>query len=319
MFRIGEKHFRLGWLEGCGLALLLCLALAPGALAQQHGTLHLRVRQTATQSLTLITPSDPLFEGTLDTYFPGLSQENGYQKSIQPFLVLVRNDTALTAMAYAITWKVNYTNGSVGAHRAIFLNRPLMNLGSETILRPGQIRLIAPMYNVTPKDYESFHSFAQFYPAKVYPGSEELVSVDVEVDGVVYNDGTFIGPDKTHLLQRYVMAKFAARDEVLAALKFIQSSTVPQAMILSSLAQMLNQHSLWGLREHKSTLLARYIRARGRTARDLETILRNRGLSGLETALQNFVNFRSRGNSNPSMFGGIYEKLSANNPSVLVP
>ena len=71
------------------------------------------VKQTAPQSLPQIKPSDPLFEGMIDQYYPGLSDAPGYQTSLQPFLVMVRNDTALTAMAYAITWTLHYSDGSV--------------------------------------------------------------------------------------------------------------------------------------------------------------------------------------------------------------
>jgi hypothetical protein len=198
-----------------------------------------------------------------------------------------------------------------------FFSSLLMNRGAMEYIPPGVVRLIAPMFNLTTKDYESFHTFGEMFPASHFPPSGGLVLVDEEVDGVVYGDGTFIGPDKTRVLQRYLMAKFAARDEMLAALKFIQTSTVPQATLLSSVAQMLNQHFLWGVRAHQGSLLALYVRARGRSARDLETLLRNRGLSSLESFLQNFAS-RSGGNTNPSMFGREYEKLSANGPEVLL-
>jgi hypothetical protein len=115
---------RSAWLWLSPLALAVCLGLSPAGFAQS-GTVHLKVQQTATMSLTLIKPSDPLFDGTIDTYFPGLSDEPGYQTSIRPFLVIVRNDTALTAVAYAITLTMDYEGGSSRRRQAMFVGRPL--------------------------------------------------------------------------------------------------------------------------------------------------------------------------------------------------
>lgn len=313
MFGIGDDGLKRRGIEAGGLVLLLCLLLASGALGQR--VRHLRVRQTATQSLTLIKPSDPAFEVMIDTYYPGLSDEPGYQKSIRPFLVVVRNDTALPAMAYAITWTVHYAEGHTRRRQAVFVNSPLMDRAAMKYIPPGIVRLISPMFNVTPKGYAWYHSFGTMYPASSFPPSQGLVSVDAQVDGVVYRGGTFIGADKTRVLQRYVMARFAARDEMLAALKLIESSTVPQAMAIQPLAQMLNQQIQWGFRANQGTLLAMYVRARGRSAQGLERILRSRGVAGMEKLLQRFVD-RSGSNTNPSSFGREYSRLSDKDPRV---
>ncbi len=314
MFEVGEDGHGWRGLEACGPALLLCLLLAPGAIAQ--GVWHLRVRQTATQSLTLIKPSDPLFEGMIDTYYPGISQEPGYQTSIKPFLVLVRNDTALPAVAYAIMWRVHYKDCSVKSQRAVFVNRHLMFRPAMTYLPPRYIRLIAPMFNVTPKEYERDKPSYGWYPANSFPRSEGLSSVDVNVDGVVYGDGTFIGPDKTRVLQSYLMAKFAERDEILAALNLIRSSagTSPLAVV-SQLEKMFNDEFQFSQRAYQDSLLAKYVRARGTTATDLSRILQDRGLTGFEKLLGRFVGGFGE-NHKPSTFGREYQRLSDKDPRV---
>ncbi len=296
------------------LVLIASLALSSAVFAQ-HGVAHLRVRQTASQSLTLIKPTSPDFESTLDTYFPGLSEVDGYQQAIRPFLVIVRNDRSQPAAAYAIVWTEHYADGSVRSRRAVYVNRPLLPRGAMTYLPPGDIRLISPMFNVTPDEYERYSSPAQFSPASSFPPSQGLASVDANVDGVVYTDGTFIGPDKTRVLQRYVMSKFAARDEALSALDLINSSTAPPLMIVGQLEKMFSKEFQWELEAYQHTLLALYVKDRGSTAMDLRRILQSRGLAGLEKLLQNFVN-RSGGNTNPSMFGKAYGKLSSNDPRV---
>lgn len=294
--------------------LFLLFAVGPAAFAQK-GIVHLKVRQTASQSLTLIKPTDPDFESTLDTYFPGVSLEDGYRQAIRPFLVIVRNENYMPAAAYAITWTLHYPDGSARLLRAMFVNRPLMQRVALTYIPSEAVRLISPLFNVDTKGYEWYLSFGQMFPAEHFPPLNGATSVDVGVDGVVYSDGSFIGADNTHILQRYVMARFAERDEVLAALNLISSSTAPPFMIAQQLQQMVNQQVEWEVKAYQFTLLARYVRARGRSAQDLQRILRDRGLSGLEGRLQTFVN-RSGGNTNPSMFGRVYQKLSDNDPRV---
>lgn len=307
-FRRSDWQFK----PPCLLALIILFSLA--ALAQQ-GVPRLRVTQTASQSLTLIKPSDSNFDSTIESYFPGLSDEAGYQQAIRPFLALVRNDTGVTAADYAITWTVHYTDGFARPLRAIFVNRPLMYLPATTYIAPESIRLVSPLFNMTPEGYQANKQFAQEYPASHFPYSGRLASVEVGVDGVLYRDGSFIGPNSTHLLDRCAAAHFAARDEALAVLNFVNSSTAPEFVVIEQLQQILNQDIQREVRVHQQNLLARYVSARGQSAQDMLRILRNRGLSGTEALLQNFIN-RSGGNANPSSFGDAYRKLSNNDSRV---
>lgn len=264
MFKIcydGRKS-RAG--EACGLALFLSLLLVPGTFAQQPQPGDIVVRQTAAQSLTLIKPSDPRFDDMIDINYPGLSHESAYQ-SMRPFLVIVRNDTGLPAVAYAITWTTEYTTGPGRQYQAVVVNRPLMNRGAMQYIPSGAVRLLSPVLNLTPKDYQSYQSFSKMFPASIFRGSQGLVSVDIKVDGVVYNDNTFIGEDKTRILQRYVMARFAIRDESRAALRLI-NSTGPQFQIPAELQQMLNNEFQWGAKADQDTPLALYVRARGQAS-----------------------------------------------------
>ena len=315
MFRIGDGGF--GWSrreEAYGFALLLLFfLLVPGAFAQRLPVSDIVVKQTATQSLTLIKPSDPLFDGMIDQFYPGLSDAAGYQTSLHPFLVMVRNDTAVTAVAYAITWTLHYSDGSVKPISAMFVNRPFTS--GKTFLAPLQMRLIAPALNLTLNQYPQQQRALAQYPAGAYPWSKELASVDIDMDGVIYSDGTFIGRDKTRVLQSYAMAQFGARDEVLATLNYIKSSTGTPVTVSGQLEDIYDKELQRGQLAFQKTLLAEYVKARGNTASDLRWILLHRGLVGLENLLQSFVS-RSRGNTSPSMFAGKYQNLSDTDPRV---
>jgi hypothetical protein len=301
------------------VALALSLGISPALLAQQLGNLRLRVQQTASWSLTLTKPTDPYFESALDENFPGISAEDGYEQAIKPWLAIVENSTGLTAVAYAITWQAHYADGSSQPLQAVYLNRPLMDAGAMTFIPPGGVCLIAPTFNLTPAVYLGFQSsFAHAYPAGSFPASNGLSSVDVNVDGVVYSDGSFIGPDVTRVLQRYVAARFAARDEALAVLNLIDASTAPQSVVVGQLQKVFSHQSQWGLEAMQAnhhTLLAFYVRGRGNTAADFRRILLARGLAGLKQDLQNFVD-GSGGSTKPSMFDQVYQNLTDSDPRV---
>jgi hypothetical protein len=318
MFRIGDDGRRAS--QAGGLALLLCFMLAPSALAQQHGALQFRVRQTAPESLTLIRPSDPIFDGMLDSYFPGLSDEAGYRTSIKPFLVIVENDTALPAVAYAVTWTVHYGSGPVCSPRAVYVNRPLMERRSTTYISPGEVRLVSPMFNVSPQEYVHSPSFARWYPAIDFfvRWAAGSTSVDVAMDGVVYADGTFIGPDRTRVLERYVMARFAARDEALAALNRIDSPPKTPLAIKGRLEEMFERDfkSNDGNVAYDNTLLSLYVSDRQRAAGDMRGVLRARGVIGLEAAVRGLIK-GSGVNAKPSAFAEAYNGLSRSGPWII--
>lgn len=315
MFKIGHEDFRWRGLEACRLAFFLCLLFAPGALAQKPPVSPMAVKQTARQSLTLIKPSDPLFDGMIDSYFPGLSSEAGYQASIKPLLVIVRNDTTRPAIAYAVTWAAPNPPGWISPLSAMFINTALTFREAMTYLPPGGIRLLSPRFNVTPKEYAAAPSLVDTFTATQFPSMQGVASVDAEVDGVVYSGGSFIGPDKTRILQRYVMARFAARDESLAVLNLIKTSTGAQFVVAQQLLQTLDQEIQRDGRARHRTLLALYVGQRGHSARDIRRILRDRGLSGLETRLKSWVG-RPGGNAQPSTFDRAYQKLSNKDPRV---
>ena len=142
-----------------------------------------------------------------------------------------------------------------------------------------------------------------------------VTSVDTELDGVVYENGTFIGPDRTRIRQRYLMARFAARDEALEALKFIKSSTVSQSMIALQLLQTLHQEIQRDGRASQRDLLGLYVADRGKCAQDIRRILGDRGLPDLEKFIE-MVFGHSLQTASPSVFGKEYLKLKDNDPRV---
>ncbi|MGH9444602.1 MAG: hypothetical protein ACRD3O_02550 [Terriglobia bacterium] len=291
--------------RGLRRAIVLCaaslvwLGLTPRSFGQQE----FPKRVAATSSLTLIQPTDPTFESLLDSYFPGLSSSANYQ-AIRPFLVLVQNNTGLGAVAYAIHWALPET------FYMRFVTTRLTYRSAKKTIRPQGMRLISPLFNMSPLGFqERFASnlefFAKIFPGSAFPRLPALSSVQADVDGVVYSDGSFTGPNKSHVWQSFLAAMDAEHDEALAALSELNSSGSPLL-----LEQALTQHIAWGGQggsQHlalpgkgERSLVGMYIQYRGRSAQDIARLLSSRGSTWLQGALRRLIdNSRAQGTPSP--------------------
>ena len=188
------------------LLAVAAVALVVGAARAQLPNWRLRVRQTAKQSLTMLTPSSPDFTSVLSGVFPSVWGEAGFAR-VRPHLVIVRNDTPLPAVAYALVWTVRAQGGYVGHRRRFFVNTAFVPRIEETVIAPGALRLVSSVASVAPDG-----PLPGLFSPSNYPPRAQATVTGVSLDGVVYSDGSFIGPNSTHLLQRYVAARFAAQE-----------------------------------------------------------------------------------------------------------
>ncbi len=222
---------------------LLTLSIfVPGLLAAQSGSgtggtpgmkrQELHYRGYPGKPLTVITPNDPGFDTEMALDFPNYTVLANYQAS-RPFLVILRNDTQRTARAYEVIWHVQVPDsdapGGVGEERfsASAITTPLETRWPGGIRKldrsipPGGARVISPVFNGGRADAEDF-SFLN-NPAEL-PAPASYSSVSVELDCVVYGDASFAGPNRSHLLLRYLVARDAQHDEALSVLRSLRSS-----------------------------------------------------------------------------------------------
>jgi hypothetical protein len=218
------------------LALLLsCLILvslaAPTTSAQSKPS----------RQLTLIHPDDQNFESLLANNYPGFQHFEAYQ-TVRSFLVLLRNDTANSARAYAIKWEIRGTDGLTHRLQNYYIQKHFLPVTERRPLVPGEVRLLAPFLNLSPDQYNvqydyvaklvaSNTSFALFSPSKVS-------SVNTTVDAAIYDDGAYAGPDHFQLLLRYQCVRDAERDEANSVLQLMDAN-VPSEEIV----QQLHQHT----------------------------------------------------------------------------
>jgi hypothetical protein len=222
-------------------------------------------------SLILIKPSDPKFDTILNGYFRGLSEVPTFQ-NMRPYMVLVQNDATVPAVAYTISWKLVYRDGSIKTVSSTSISWPsfwpiiwagadgnfINPSGQASIpLRPGGIRLVSPIFNMGPPgDLEGM----KFYGVGVFLSSSTNPAVCpvAEIEGAVYRGGTYSGPEGVQVWRLHTTARFAAHDEAVHVLHLLNSSEP-----LKSVDSTLDVENKRGLSEHGTDTMAMYIRARG--------------------------------------------------------
>jgi hypothetical protein len=274
------------------LVFLAVVISGPYLLPQQLDEGDVQQIVPAQSSLTLIQSGNSGFEGLLDTYFPGVSSLPNYQ-ALGPFLVIARNDTPLTAKAYAIEWHIHYPDGTISSIvTRHFATRLMFPLQMKSI-KPQDMRLVGPLLNVNPAEYQKYFVanpgvLAQIYQAHQLPPVPNGGSVDAVIDGVIFADGSSAGPNNLHLWERYVAARNAEHDEALAVFNLLKAST-PPAEMLQVLRRRLQRGRAANFPENEEKTW--YLEARASTARDLLRIWLRQGSDALLTAANNVANY----------------------------
>src|SRR5579884_2233037 len=116
--RVGRREFLFGSLSGSVLAQSL---MAPAA-----------------STLTMLTPADgTVFDSSISTFFPAIAGQPNFASEIRPFLVLLRNNTALTAKGYDVRWMIKSDSGSVVAIDNYFVQRHRMPRKEAKTIEPS--------------------------------------------------------------------------------------------------------------------------------------------------------------------------------------
>jgi hypothetical protein len=265
-----------------------------GVHMQKNNQHTLRYRGKSNQPLTLIAPNDPSFDAEMAVLFPAYTWRPNYQAS-RPFLVILRNDTRRTARAYEVVWHVqglDPTASGVPAElrlTAFAITTPLEMRtpggirGTDRSIHPGEARLLSPFFNGARTDSADFAIFNR--PGQL-PDPSTYVAILAELDCVVYGDGSFAGPNRNHLLLRYLVARDAQHDEALAVLRRLRSiPRDPQLKGLLDLRRRIGSANT----QPSMRAVPTYIHARSTAAQEFEEILERDGYERLQATAEELV------------------------------
>jgi len=289
------------------LALLAILTMAMTALlpsrviAQDGASMpsnkqrhQLRYKAHEGEPLTLIEPTDPMFDAEVSVYFSDYETLPGFQQW-KPFLVILRNDTQKTARAYEVIWHLLSQDANTGdVSEEVFgrqsaittpleIRRPGGVWEGDKSIRPGEVRLLSPFFNGGKgqlADFNFFHRSSEL--PNIGPGSV----IKPQLDCVVYGDGSIAGPNRTRLALRYFVTRDAQHDEALAVARRLRES--PNAPELKSALAMRGRIGSSN-RSSNNRALPVYIHSRAVAAQELDAILERDGYSKLKEVVEELV------------------------------
>ncbi len=170
----------------------------------------------------ILLPGHPGFHASLNAHFRGVENVPGFAR-IEPYLALLQNTSAHAVLAYAIEWKLGLANGSQKTISAIVIPPPGAKWalsGQEPLIEPHDWLLVSPFFHWNSAEFQGLLNTktaeGQFQSALSSPrisGNQGWPTVDPSLDGAVFADGTFIGPDTLKLFEQYQATQKAEFEE----------------------------------------------------------------------------------------------------------
>lgn len=235
------------------------------------------------RQLTVIHPDDADFDLLMNKNFFTFDGLADY-RAIRPFLILLRNDSAHSIRAYAIAWDIVSSNGAVNRFADEFVQRHQEPTARLRAFAPGEIRLVSALFDASPEEFQArLPGITKLLPGwTAHPpfSSTNIKSMSVRLDAIIYDDGTYTGPDRFLLLTKYQCIRAAERDLGESLLKLMDSKA-PEGEILA----LLQQSAQAGLvantsRRDRESICALY---RGEEAQALLAVYTKGGMESLMT------------------------------------
>src|SRR6185437_2566930 len=257
--------------------------VGPSARGGRSRTLVFRAKGGS--PLTVIPAPDARFDNEMRGRFSGFLGLEDYEQ-LRPWLVVLRNDTGRSVVAYHVDWQVRYP-GIDGAAplddtlSAEMLTTPLEQrhpggiLAVDRAIYPGRDRAAIPYEDMGPGDTFTFVHFSRL------PGMRQLAKaapLSAAVDCVVWDNGSVNGACRSGLAQRYFVARAADHDEGLTVLHEIQAGLPPMQVRAWMWRRM---HAIPPSAE---PTVAEYVNGRAQAAGELNEILRRGGIARLRQA-----------------------------------
>jgi hypothetical protein len=241
-------------------ALILVLLFNLGVHYKRGSAMHvnLNVKDLPEHGLALIPSSDPLFSEltTSSRQAPDASMD-----ALRPFSVLLKNVGNKTVVAYQLKWELTQPDGRTLTHSQGFtdleklktindirlsrLTDKTVESGSDNIIYPGSILFCSPagitdisrsaagsngnliIFSRPPKTEtgKGNRQVSQEHPetklSRLAAQLSEASSITVTLDGALFDDGTFVGPDSTNFFS-WITSRLNAKLDLLQEVQGLQ-------------------------------------------------------------------------------------------------
>ena len=211
-------------------------------------SLQINVRDLPEHGISLMTASDPSFEKRISAVLKG--KPDALVDALKPFSVFLMNSSDKAIVAYNLNWKLMKADGTIITRKSGGANSGALMYGGSpgfehvsTItghaIRPGSGRFVSLGFSLSEDDSTGISAVItgsedrgtlarlekvtkEYTPSAIAKdASAELrqySNITVVVDGIFFEDGSFIGPDETDFFA-YVKAGVDAKYALLREVK----------------------------------------------------------------------------------------------------
>lgn len=197
----------------------------------QAMSVSINVKDLPEHGVRIIAATDPSFNGRAESFFTG--QPKAVVDRIMPFSVILENKTPLAIVGSRLIWEIVKDDGKVFTHQIGSANPRALIEGDGyrpttrgAAIPPHSFRFVTLVGSATEGEQldlsNSWRSFRgslsemeeynnalargdkeqAFNRSAIAKTLERAVSVTVSIDGILFQDGTFVGGNKTGLLEQ---------------------------------------------------------------------------------------------------------------------
>jgi hypothetical protein len=222
-------------------ALAVVLVASTGLLSP-NGRAQSQQASGESRVLNVVPASDPSFDTSLDANFPKMKTEAGYE-DMRPLLAIIQNKSPHPVLAYVIRWSVSYSDGSQDIAELDQMSEPdhlgqILLSGRVPVLKAGEIRFVSSSFSLDIPNYRQLTSSRGSNYLLGYLNFDKVASkihsaqtIEVSVDGVVYDDGVFEGPDKSKLFERFQTEQQGQHEEAQSVLRQLNAGVTGDALV----------------------------------------------------------------------------------------
>ncbi|MEN3334624.1 MAG: hypothetical protein V7641_3989 [Blastocatellia bacterium] len=208
----------------------------------QAVSIQINIKDLPEHGLTLIAPTDTSFEGKLSAMLG--NKPNPLAEGLRSYSVLIENRGKKTIVGYRLKWEMIKADGTVSVRQAGGVNvgdligkaQPELENPSRSsgfAVKSGSTAFVSPAGSLSEGDSGTITGYAtgsadsavldqvrQNAKDKRFPSLVDHVMADIKdyksftvsLDGVFYEDGTFVGPDTTGFFASVETCVNAKRD-----------------------------------------------------------------------------------------------------------
>jgi hypothetical protein len=180
-------------------AILLALPLGAPVVFGRAMSLPVTISDLKSDGVTLVSPLDPTFD---DLARPLIGRRAGPLFGLKPLLVVVTNDTSKTIAAASIVFRVARPVGGFTAWTNVsFPDVVVGDLGSDKRhgVRPNESTVVARGIVVEdfdgPEPEDWYRQTIETFVRERDDVLQDAQSLTIELNAVIFDDGTLIGPD----------------------------------------------------------------------------------------------------------------------------